>query len=749
MNIRDFLTKTIAGELSTEQQMQFLRKPIQEISVKELADAVEYLLSVMETPPNLPGAIDMAGTGGSGLDTINTSTVAAFILAGAGVKVAKHGNRSASGTCGSFDVLEALGVPIELDAEELQARFRENNSAFLFARSYHPVLRHFAEARSNIGIRTFFNFLGPLLSPVKAQRQVIGVYDASIMRMVAEISLHLGREHVLVVHGSDGLDEVTVTGTTKVVELRDGAITEYEISPRDFGITKVYKPADIIGGDITKNVSIVESLLNNTGSEAHRDLVLVNAAVGLYIAGMTGDLNRAFKDAKNVLVSGKAQEVLSAYKAPAILRSIVSAREKDMDFKAGDISQRSDLRRYAGGLIAEVKKKSPSQGIFVRNMDVVAQAKVYESAGASAVSVVTEPHRFGGSLADIKTIRTKINLPILCKDFITSLDQINAVYEAGADMVLLIAAILPAKKYLLLYRHAKSLGLQILTEVHTESELRMVSGNVEMVGINARDLNTFSINTDLFGQLRSLVPKGIPCIAESGITTFASIPDGADGWLVGTSILKHPFPKLKVKELSGRPLLKLCGIRDVESAKLCEAQGVDLMGLNFVPRSKRKITMEKAQRIRVACPDSILVGVFENMPAGKVKKHVNGIGLDAVQLCGSENTADYTGIAPIIKSQVVGQQNDPLAFLHIIDNKLGGSGEQFDHSKLEMFESSLIAGGIDLGAAEKLFKTIKPLGIDTASGIESREQISKQKITLFAELARTTLYDHSAVATTH
>lgn len=742
MSIREFLQKTINGELSLEQQRNYLEHKVVNDG-HELADAVHYLLKQMSPVPLLPDAIDIVGTGGSGLDTINTSTLTALLLASDGVKVAKHGNRSASGKFGSFDLLEALGIPIELEPNDLERTYREHHVAFLYAKSFHPVMRHFAEVRTAIGKPTFFNFLGPLLSPVQARQQVIGVYDRSTMRVVAETVQALGRERVLVVHGSDGLDEITVTGPTHVIELKNGVLEEYDITSKTFGITARYGADDIRGGDGAVNVAIAHAVLENRATPAQTDLVLVNTAAGLYVAGKADSLKDGYRQAKIIMRSKKAAELAGLLAgAPSILQQIVNRRSKDADFTAVKKPELRSVRKFNGGLIAEIKKASPSRGDIQPDVDVVRQARLYETSGASAISVVTEPHFFGGSLSDIAKVRqSTASVPILCKDFINETAQINAAYAAGADMILLIAAVLKPGQFKTLLKHAKSLDLQVLTEVHTELELAMVlEGGADIIGVNARNLHDFSIDPHLFSRLQKHIPKGVLCIAESGINNFKDIPAGANGWLVGSSIMQHPFPKLKVKELSGQPLLKLCGIRDVEAAKLCEQLSVDLIGLNFVPRSRRKISVGLAKQIRSVCKSTLVVGIFENQSISEVKKISDAVKLDAVQLSGHEIVDEYSDIAPIISTRTAHETPTMGAFMEIVDNAIGGSGITIDPEELDVYEPSLVAGGVDLKIARELLIKVKPLGIDTASGIETDGKTDHDKITAFAELIHKTRY---------
>lgn len=727
MTIRQFLEQTVDGNLNLRQQHNYLASA-EPKNGQELAEAVEYLLSRMPPVPRLSGAIDMAGTGGSGLDTINTSTLAALVIAACGVPVAKHGNRSASGKFGSFDLLEALGVPIKLSPQELQTRFNELNVAFLYAKSYHPVMRHFAEARQAIGRPTFFNILGPLLSPVSAPRQVIGVYDASKMRLIAETCQALGKERVLVVRGSDGLDEATVCGPTQVVELATGRISEYELTPTDFGLKHTYQPKDIRGGGAKTNIDVAHKVLNNQANPAHRDLVLVNAALGLSVAGTVTTASDGYQLAKKTLETGKAQSILQRYKTPSILKKIVEHRQRDT-FKKPQLKQ-SKTRTYHGGLIAEIKKGSPSEGDLDIDVDVAARARWYEAHGAQAISVVTEPRFFKGSLEDLRLAKEATTAtPILCKDFVTETKQLDSIAAHRADMVLLIAAILDDISLAKLKDHAESLGLQVLCEIHNQIELDMaLSAGATLIGVNARNLHDFSIDLTLFDTLHPHLPDGVLAVAESGMRNYHDLPHAADGHLVGTVIMRSPFPQLKVKELAGRPLLKLCGIRDVASAKLCEKLGVDIIGLNFVERSHRKVPIDEAKKIRAVCETTLVIGIFEDQSPAAVAQIAQAVGLDAIQMPCSDNCKFYQGIGPIIQSRTIDQTLARQPFLSIIDSGPGGSGKKFDHRRLTLYEPSLIAGGIDLKIAQQLLETKKPLGIDTASGIETNKKTDHRKI---------------------
>lgn len=733
MTIKEFLQKTVAGELSLDQQKRYLEEnpfgSSEEDKAKEIAEAVEYLYTFMPETPNLKGAIDLCGTGGSGLPRINTSTISAFVVAGAGVRVAKHGNNAASGRFGSFDLLDGLGVPILLNNQELQMRYKFYNLAFLYARSFHPAMKHFAQVRSEVKKPTFFNILGPLLSPVKAKKQLIGTPKIEYAKIIIQACRLLKKDRVIVAAGSDGLDDITLSGPTKIFELKNKKINEYEVSPKDFGIEGAADMEQLSSASAEENVDIANRILSAQDHSPKTDLVLVNSAAAIYLSGKSGNLKDAYKLAQESLKSLSAKNVLESYKMPRVLHEIAD-RNKKRNFTP-HIEVPSKDRTYSGGLIAEIKKRSPSEGVIADRLDVVKQAKIYQASGASAISVLCEPEDFGGSFEDLARVSESVDIPVLCKDFIVSKEHIGAAKAAGADMVLLIVAMLDDQQLAELYDYASIDFLQILVEVHNRSELeRALKLNPKMIGINSRDLNDFSINNKLFEELSPEIPKSVIKVAESGIKTFADVPKDADGILVGTEIMKHPFPKFKIKELTGKPVVKLCGIRSVEAAKLCNDLGADMVGVNFVPRSKRKVDIDLAKDIVKACKKVITVGIFEDQPAEEVNKIASEAGVDAIQLSGREaDLSEYK--LPIIKTIRIGDERPKEAFLTLLDNKTPGSGEVFDHSGISKYEPSLIAGGITLEIAKKLYLSKKPLGFDTASGIETNGEIDLDKIEKF------------------
>ncbi len=260
--------------------------------------------------PQVSGVlVDTCGTGGDGAQTFNISTAAAFVAAGAGVPVVKHGNRGVSSRCGSADVLAALGVTIGIDPAAQAKIVRETGMVFLFAPSHHPAMKHVMAARQDLGCRTVFNLLGPLANPAGADAQVLGVYAEKLTGPVAEVLQMLGVSRAMVVFGS-GLDEITVTGETSVTELYGGRITNYTLAPEQFGLARA-APADLTGGDPEENARILRSVLAGKKG-ATRDVVLMNAGAAIYVGGRAGTLAEGIRLAAGSIDSGKAKGKLDA-----------------------------------------------------------------------------------------------------------------------------------------------------------------------------------------------------------------------------------------------------------------------------------------------------------------------------------------------------------------------------------------------------------------------------------------------------
>lgn len=308
------LGEILAGDATPAQIAAFITAlRVKGESVVEVTGMVEAMLGAA-APLELPEGvhpIDIVGTGGSAFrrsHALNISTGACFIAAGAGATVLKHGNRRASSTSGSFDVLEALGVAIELDGPAVARCVAEAGIGFCFARAFHPAMRHAGPVRAELGVPTVFNVLGPLSHPAGVTRQVIGVTQPTLAPMVLGVLRARGASRAMVVHGADGLDELTVTGPSMVHELRDGSVREYEVRPADVGVEQVDEEA-LRGGDPETNAAIVRRVLDGADG-APAEVMVLNAAAGLVVAGLADDLADGVGRARASISSGAARGAL-------------------------------------------------------------------------------------------------------------------------------------------------------------------------------------------------------------------------------------------------------------------------------------------------------------------------------------------------------------------------------------------------------------------------------------------------------
>ena len=314
------MEEILAGRASTEQIAALL------MGLRMRGEALEEVVGFASAmrrqatqifPPghHLAGTplVDTCGTGGDGLGTFNISTAAAFVVAGAGVRVAKHGNRSSGARCGSADVLEALGVSINIPAARVAKSIEEVGIGFLYAPALHASTRHAIPARRELRMRTIFNLLGPLTNPANATAQVVGVYAPHLTELVAQVLSELGLARAFVVHGVDGLDEISISGETAVAELRDGAVRAFRVVPEDFGLARA--PIEsIAGGDARSNAEIIRNVLGTPGRAhdytAHRDIVLMNAAAALVVSGRAKEFIEGVHVAAESIDSGAARKKL-------------------------------------------------------------------------------------------------------------------------------------------------------------------------------------------------------------------------------------------------------------------------------------------------------------------------------------------------------------------------------------------------------------------------------------------------------
>ncbi|MBC7788144.1 MAG: anthranilate phosphoribosyltransferase [Methylophilaceae bacterium] len=312
----------MSGELSPVQISAFLiALRMKGETIDEIAAAATIMreLSTKVEVTNTQCLIDTCGTGGDGIETFNVSTASAFVASAAGAKVAKHGGRSVSSTCGSADVLEALGVNVNRTPEQVTASVDRIGIGFMFAPNHHSAMKYAAPVRRELGVRTLFNLLGPLTNPANAKRQVMGVFDKNLTTKLANVLQKLGSEHVMVVHGADGMDEISFSGDTYVAELKNGAVQEYKLNPKQFGMD-LHDLKSIQIKDAAESKQMVLSVLNGANSPA-RDIVLLNAGAAIYVAGLVDDLSAGITKAAEVIDSGAAFLKLEQLKHPSQITS--------------------------------------------------------------------------------------------------------------------------------------------------------------------------------------------------------------------------------------------------------------------------------------------------------------------------------------------------------------------------------------------------------------------------------------------
>ena len=309
----DVINEIMSGETSATQNAAFLAALSTKSTTAETTDEIAGCAAAMrdhalkcETGMDI---FEIVGTGGDGSNSFNISTTSSFVIAAAGQKVAKHGNRSVSSKSGAADVLEALGVKIQSTHEQAEKSLDEIGLSFLFAQSYHSAMRFVGPTRAQIGVRTVFNILGPLANPAKADFMILGTYDPDLLEPMAKVLMNLGIKRAMLVYGNDRLDEVSISAPTTICEVNGGKLIKYEIKPKDFGL-KRGKLADIVGDDGKGNAAITRGILEGTIKGAKRDIVLLNSGCALYICGKCDSIEEGVKTAAEMIDSGKALKKL-------------------------------------------------------------------------------------------------------------------------------------------------------------------------------------------------------------------------------------------------------------------------------------------------------------------------------------------------------------------------------------------------------------------------------------------------------
>ncbi|MDH3365269.1 MAG: anthranilate phosphoribosyltransferase [Thermoplasmata archaeon] len=608
----------MSGKATPSQMASFLTAMRVKGETKdELLGFVRCMRSRMVSVRAPDGAVDLCGTGGDGLNTFNISTAASFVVAAAGATVAKHGNKAVSSRSGSADLLSALGIPVDLGHEEVERCLRETKIGFMFAPEFHQSMKNVMPTRRELGIRTFFNILGPMANPASVRRQLIGVYDPAVAPVMADVLREIGTERAMVVNGC-GMDEMTNLGPTTVVELRDGKTDRYDVIPGEFGLD-LAEPNELAGGSAMDNARILLRILE--GEESPKsDIVTLNSAAALYISGKASDLHEGFDIAREAIRNGSARSKLVEFhdsctrlESEAQLRSDISRLRGRrvlpdvLKARCADISEDllaqistieggpehirkldpdivtnptvltvltlNRLRRVltdanghlpvprrakrslsqaiaaAPGLavIGEYKPRSPSTSKLEVPPAPVEIAQAYSNSAIAGVSVLMEEDYFSGGGALFRELRSMMDLPMLFKDFVASEKQIELAEDVGADAVLLVAKSLTRSCLDELVRATVRKGMEPLVEVHDEIDLKKVAScttysQIEMIGVNGRDLRTLEVDFERAIELRKSVPGNKLVIAESGVKTEQDLLSlgGFDGVLIGSLFMKSP-----------------------------------------------------------------------------------------------------------------------------------------------------------------------------------------------------------------
>jgi len=623
---REVMREMMAGIATQNQISSFITamrmKGEKEQELLGFARAMRESASRISAPAN---AVDLCGTGGDGAQTFNVSTVASLVVSATGIPVAKHGNRSVSSRSGSADLLDALGIPYDLSPPDVEECLSTTGFGFLFAPVFHRSMKNVLMPRKELGLRTFFNILGPLSNPAGVKNQLVGVYDPSLLRTVAHVLRDLGAERAMVVNGL-GTDEITVAGRSKVAELRDGSIREYEINPGGFGCAKA-SVEDLAGGSPADNARIALSILQGERSP-RRDIVALNAGAAIYVSGRVERLDEGVDLASAAIASGKSYDKLKevsaftthkdikrqmglapsdlvsmrlhpkvlkercaevSYELAARIRELkggiaeLQMLETDMLSRPSILSvlfltrsmrlltdgnfeprgMRKPSRRLSDALsgnglsiIAEYKPRSPTAAPLDVAPDPLRTAEAFERAGAAGVSVIVETDYFKGGPELFSVLRSRLHLPMLFKDFVTSPRQIEMARALGASAILLIAKALKPDALDYLVRASASAGLEPMVEVHDQEDIqKLVSCDayeeVKLVGINSRDLRTLEVDLKKLQVLSRLVPNDRFLIAESGIASPQDISalHGFDAALVGSSLMHSDHLEVLLADL--------------------------------------------------------------------------------------------------------------------------------------------------------------------------------------------------------
>jgi len=711
---------------------------------------ISYLTKVLKNisdqcPLDFP-IYDIVGTGGDKKNTYNISTPASIICAGSGIKMCKHGNRSSTSNSGSADVLEKLGANINLNSRQIQEVMENNNFCFVFAPQFYKKMKHIMPVRRTVGIKTIFNFIGPLINPTNPTGLLIGVSDTNKADIIARTLAVNPETNVMLVH-SNGIDKISPYQKSKYWKIKDHIIEKGTIKPSEFGFRESNSENYFKGGtDAMLNAQTILEILMNIKQGPIKDFILVHSASLAVLANLVSTPEEGMAMMRESIESGKALEQLNNYVRMSnkyskinFLDRIISRRKLELNIKIKlnriqtflDTQTRpmncyEILKNNSINIIGEIKRSSPSEGNINSDININEVVTDYINGSVTGISILTENVWFGGSLTDIKSVRNQIeNIPnrpfILRKDFIFSRYQVFEAYIAGADTLLLIASL---EKHMIEYEtslkdlilFSQHLGMEPIVEIYDIDELEQsINANAKIIGINNRNLKTFQVNLKVSENIMKYVHSNserfqdIVFISLSGIS-IKNINRlkkyNINNFLIGTSLMRANNKTQFLKKLVESPeiepkMVKICGITRRNELIATLSEGVDMLGIMFYKKSRRYIGSNKKAKefVEIIKKNNCrAVGVFVKQDFEEIKKTILETGIDLVQLYGYtdfsiiEQLKELCSVEVILVISVrnydelcnVKYPNDCYAIC--IDkkkgNNLGGTGESLNWNKI-------------------------------------------------------------------
>jgi len=642
------------------------------------------LISEQQCPLNFP-VYDIVGTGGDKKNTYNISTPASIICSGSGIKMCKHGNRSATSNSGSADVLEQLGANINLNTSQIQEIMENNNFCFVFAPQFYKKMKHIMPVRKSIGIKTIFNFIGPLINPTNPTGLVIGVSDINKAEIIAKSLVVIPNINITLVH-SNGIDKISPYKDSIYWKIQNKKIKKGIIKPTDFGLN--YSDSeDYFKGGTGKfsNARKILEILMNLEQGPIKDFVLVHSATLAVLSNTVSTFKEGIELMKKNIENGEALKQLNNYvkmsnkfSKEGFLDRIMNRKKVNLSIKMqyspideiDSTFQPLNCYQILSGnntkIIGEIKRSSPSEGNINSDININEVVTDYINGGVVGISILTENVWFDGSLDDIKSVRKQIeNIPnrpfILRKDFIFTDYQIAESYNAGADTILLIAGlefhmIDQGNDLKELIKFAHSLEMEPIVEVANIDELiSSVNAGARIIGINNRDLKTFNVTLETTEHIMNYVQmnyeqfKHVQFISLSGISSNNDINRlkkcNINNFLIGTSLMKSKNKTKFLKDMTvmknTSKLVKICGITQRNELISVLYENVDMIGLMFYKHSIRFIgSVEKAKEFAKIIKKNNCrpVGIFVKQDFEEIKNTILETGIDLVQLYGYRNT---------------------------------------------------------------------------------------------------------------